>query len=185
MAATVLAPSPLRGILHVIHGHGGGTEHHARALIDATRTRYRHHLAIAIGRDAGKVTRFIQRLEAKRLVINDIDRRDRRLSIIRPTAKGRTLAENLASVLGNSRKDLFASIPESDAHRVGHVLRQLYQNAVPIDQVHRKSSRGPYKEQVPELLAVSLPNGSREKATETFRQARTRVIDPHQEFALK
>src|SRR5207344_661719 len=39
----------LRGVLHVIHGHGGGTEHHARALIDASRTRYRHHLAIAVG----------------------------------------------------------------------------------------------------------------------------------------
>ena len=40
---------PIRGVLHVIHGHGGGTEHHARALIDASRTRYRHHLAIAVG----------------------------------------------------------------------------------------------------------------------------------------
>src|SRR5262245_40273308 len=49
MPSTVTAPSPLRGVLHVIHGHGGGTEHHARALIDASRTRYRHHLAIAIG----------------------------------------------------------------------------------------------------------------------------------------
>jgi glycosyltransferase involved in cell wall biosynthesis len=37
------------GVLHVIHGHGGGTEHHARALIDASRGRYRHHLAIAVG----------------------------------------------------------------------------------------------------------------------------------------
>jgi glycosyltransferase involved in cell wall biosynthesis len=40
---------PLHGVLHVIHGHGGGTEHHARALIDASRDRYRHHLAIAVG----------------------------------------------------------------------------------------------------------------------------------------
>ena len=39
----------LRRVLHVIHGHGGGTEHHARALIDASRTRFRHHLAIAVG----------------------------------------------------------------------------------------------------------------------------------------
>ncbi len=43
------ARSSLRGVLHVIHGHGGGTEHHARALIDASRDRYRHHLAIAVG----------------------------------------------------------------------------------------------------------------------------------------
>jgi len=40
---------PPHGVLHVIHGHGGGTEHHARALIDASRDRYRHHLAIAVG----------------------------------------------------------------------------------------------------------------------------------------
>lgn len=38
-----------RGVLHVIHGHGGGTEHHVRALIDASRQRYRHYLAIAVG----------------------------------------------------------------------------------------------------------------------------------------
>ncbi|HZQ60327.1 MAG TPA: glycosyltransferase [Casimicrobiaceae bacterium] len=37
-----------RGILHVIHGHGGGTEHHVRALIDASRTQYRHYLVVAL-----------------------------------------------------------------------------------------------------------------------------------------
>ena len=37
------------GVLHVIHGHGGGTEHHVRALIEASRTRHRHYLAIATG----------------------------------------------------------------------------------------------------------------------------------------
>ena len=42
-----LASRPARGVLHVIHGHGGGTEHHARALIDASRAGWRHHLAIA------------------------------------------------------------------------------------------------------------------------------------------
>lgn len=44
-----VAIGPARGVLHVIHGHGGGTEHHARALIDASRARYRHYLAIAVG----------------------------------------------------------------------------------------------------------------------------------------
>ena len=42
------ATGPAYGVLHVIHGHGGGTEHHARALIDASRARYRHYLVIAI-----------------------------------------------------------------------------------------------------------------------------------------
>ncbi len=40
---------PARGVLHLIHGHGGGTEHHVRALIDASRSHYRHYLAIAVG----------------------------------------------------------------------------------------------------------------------------------------
>jgi len=39
----------LPGVLHLAHGHGGGTEHHVRALIDASRTACRHHLAFAIG----------------------------------------------------------------------------------------------------------------------------------------
>ena len=49
MSDAPLATSQPNGVLHVIHGHGGGTEHHARALIDASRDRYRHHLAIAVG----------------------------------------------------------------------------------------------------------------------------------------
>jgi len=44
----------LHGVMHVIHDHGGGTEHHARFLIDSTRTRYRHYLAFALG-DAWRV----------------------------------------------------------------------------------------------------------------------------------
>jgi GT2 family glycosyltransferase/glycosyltransferase involved in cell wall biosynthesis len=42
------------GVLHVIHDHGGGTETHVRALIDASRRRWRHYLAIAVG-DAWQV----------------------------------------------------------------------------------------------------------------------------------
>lgn len=39
---------PLPGLLHVIHGHGGGTEYHVRALIAAS-SAFRHYLLIAIG----------------------------------------------------------------------------------------------------------------------------------------
>ncbi len=38
--------SPRTGVLHVIHGMGGGTERHVRTLIDATRADFRHFLAI-------------------------------------------------------------------------------------------------------------------------------------------
>ena len=46
--------SGARGVLHVIHDHGGGTETHVRALIEASRDRWRHYLAIAVG-DAWQV----------------------------------------------------------------------------------------------------------------------------------
>ena len=45
---------PAGAVLHLIHDHGGGTEHHVRALIETSRSRYRHYLAIAVG-DAWQV----------------------------------------------------------------------------------------------------------------------------------
>jgi GT2 family glycosyltransferase/glycosyltransferase involved in cell wall biosynthesis len=41
--------SPGRGVLHVLHHHGGGTEAHVRALVARSRDRWRHYLAIAVG----------------------------------------------------------------------------------------------------------------------------------------
>jgi len=41
--------NPLPGLLHVIHGHGGGTEYHVRALIAASSSSFHHYLLIAIG----------------------------------------------------------------------------------------------------------------------------------------
>lgn len=38
-----------RAVLHVVHGHGGGTEHHVRSLIGTLRARHRHLLARATG----------------------------------------------------------------------------------------------------------------------------------------
>jgi GT2 family glycosyltransferase/glycosyltransferase involved in cell wall biosynthesis len=43
------ARTPARGVLHVIHHHGGGTETHVRALIAASAGRWRHHLVVAVG----------------------------------------------------------------------------------------------------------------------------------------
>jgi len=39
------------GILHILHGHGGGTEYHVRALIAASQDSFRHYLLIAVGDD--------------------------------------------------------------------------------------------------------------------------------------
>jgi DNA-binding MarR family transcriptional regulator len=89
-------------------------------------------LAAALGRDKGKITRFIDRLESSRLLTRDIDQRDRRVSILKPTAKGKRIARNLASIFDNIRKELFLGMLESDVRRLGKTLPQLHKNAIRI-----------------------------------------------------
>ncbi len=48
LAQQAVVQTPSRGVLHVIHYHGGGTETHVRALIAGSRDRWRHYLAIAV-----------------------------------------------------------------------------------------------------------------------------------------
>ena len=40
---------PRHAVLHLLHGHGGGTEYHVRALISASSGLFRHYLLIAVG----------------------------------------------------------------------------------------------------------------------------------------
>ena len=46
-----VATGPQPGVLHVVHGHGGGTEYHVRALIAASSGVFRHYLLIAVGNE--------------------------------------------------------------------------------------------------------------------------------------
>src|SRR5208282_490753 len=85
-------------------------------------------LAIVVGRDKGKITRFIGRLEAKGLIMRDTLERDRRISVIRPTGKGKQVARALASVFDNIRKELFVGILKNDVSRMGKMLPQLHNN---------------------------------------------------------
>lgn len=94
-------------------------------------------LAIALGRDKGKITRFVDRLESSRLITRDIDRRDRRFSILKPTARGKQVARALASVFDSIRKELFVGILESDVRRLGKMLPQLHKNAVHVGSRHK------------------------------------------------
>jgi GT2 family glycosyltransferase/glycosyltransferase involved in cell wall biosynthesis len=67
---------PLPGLLHVIHGHGGGTEYHVRALMAASSSAFHHYLLIAIGDEwqleehaQGKIRSYdFQRLPGERWV---------------------------------------------------------------------------------------------------------------------
>ena len=96
-------------------------------------------LAVALGRDKGKITRYIDSLESRRLLVREIDQRDRRFSILKPTAMGKRVAQELALVFDNIRKELFAGILESDLRRLSHTLPRLHKNAVQIGTRRRKS----------------------------------------------
>jgi MarR family transcriptional regulator, transcriptional regulator for hemolysin len=96
-------------------------------------------LAVVLGRDKGKITRFVDRLETSRLVTRDIDRRDKRISVIKPTGRGKQIARDLACVFDNIRNELFAGIPESDVRRLGQMLPRLNKNAVRIGSRRHKS----------------------------------------------
>ena len=98
-------------------------------------------LAIALGRDKGKITRFVDRLESSRLLTRDIDPCDGRFSILNPTAKGKQVARSLASVFGSIRKELFVGILGSDVLRLGKMLSQLHKNAVHIGSRHECDAR--------------------------------------------
>jgi DNA-binding MarR family transcriptional regulator len=69
-------------------------------------------LAVARGRDKGKMTRYIDSLQSRRLLVREINQRDRCSSILKPTAKGKRAAQELTSVFDDIRKELFAGILE-------------------------------------------------------------------------
>jgi DNA-binding MarR family transcriptional regulator len=97
------------------------------------------HLSVALGRDKGKISRFVDRLETRRLLTRHIDRRDRRVSLLRPTAKGKRVARDLASVFGTIRKELFVGVREIDVLRLNRMLPQLYKNAIRIGSRPKRS----------------------------------------------
>jgi len=89
-------------------------------------------LAVSLGRDKGMITRFIDRLERSRLIARDINQRDRRFADLKPTAKGKRVARDLAAVFYEVRKELFVGISESDIERLSNMLARLHKNSADI-----------------------------------------------------
>ena len=93
-------------------------------------------LALTLARDKGMITRFIDRLEASKLVKRQINPRDRRFSIIRPTAKGKFLARRITTTFELVLHDLFIAVPDSDIKQLSGLLPQLCRNALLIGSKH-------------------------------------------------
>src|SRR5689334_12472013 len=104
-------------------------------------------LALILARDKGKITRFVDRLEAAELVKRSVNPRDRRYSVIKATPKGKRLAERIASTFERIRRELFVSVLDCDIQRLSKVLPQLHRNALGIG-TKRSISEGRQKRRI-------------------------------------
>ncbi len=86
-------------------------------------------LAQVMGRDKGKITRFIDRLEAGGFVRRESDPGDHRLLIIKLTARARRAVPRLKIIFDQVREQFFAGIQSDDLGRLSSVLSQLQENA--------------------------------------------------------
>jgi DNA-binding MarR family transcriptional regulator len=85
-------------------------------------------LAHAIGRDKGKVTRFIQRLVARGLLKREVKQQDRRVTLLRPTGCGRAIAPELKLIFAEIRERFFKGILAKDIERVARLLTIMLTN---------------------------------------------------------
>lgn len=97
-------------------------------------------LAEAMGRDKGKITRFIARLEAGGFLRRVSDPRDHRLLIIKPTRRAQRAVPRLKKTFEQVREEFLTGIPSDDLNRLGSVLLAMYENAGRLYQ-----GRGPHR----------------------------------------
>jgi DNA-binding MarR family transcriptional regulator len=86
-------------------------------------------LAMAMGRDKGKITRFVHRLEARRFLTRNCNPTDHRLLIIKATRRGVRMAPRLRMIFEKLREQFFEAILTEDIDQLGYVLAQVYENA--------------------------------------------------------
>ena len=86
-------------------------------------------LANAMSRDQGKITRFLDRLEAGSFLSRRSDPRDQRSLVIQATRRGRRVTPQLKSMFEEVRKQLFAGFLASDIDLLRSMLSRLYGHA--------------------------------------------------------
>jgi MarR family transcriptional regulator, transcriptional regulator for hemolysin len=86
-------------------------------------------LAKAMGRDKGKITRFVDRLEEGGFITRRSDPRDHRLLIIKATNKGRRVVPQLRLRFEKVRSQFFEGVLNVDIDKLETLLSQLHANA--------------------------------------------------------
>jgi DNA-binding MarR family transcriptional regulator len=93
-------------------------------------------LAKTMGRDKGKITRFLDRLETSGFLTRKSDPRDHRLLIIKATNRGRRVVPLLKMRFEEVRGQFFEGVLNIDIDKLETVLSQLHANAERLCEVN-------------------------------------------------
>jgi DNA-binding MarR family transcriptional regulator len=85
-------------------------------------------VAADVGTDTAGITRLLDRLEAKRLIVREPDPADRRSLIIRLTDDGQELAPELGRIFAGVERDLTAAHSAADISRAQTIMTRLLEN---------------------------------------------------------
>jgi MarR family transcriptional regulator for hemolysin len=109
----------------------GMTAQEAAVLVHCAEERETSagRLAKAMGRDKGKITRFVDRLEEGGFITRRIDPQDHRLQIIKATSRGRRVVPQLKIRFEEVRSQFFEGVLNIDIDKLETVLSQLHANA--------------------------------------------------------
>jgi len=98
-------------------------------------------LARIMGRDKGKITRFVDKLEENGFLDRKNDPHDRRLLVIQATSKGRRVAPQLRLRFEEVRSQFFHGVLNIDIGKLESVLAQLHANAERLCEEKFKAER--------------------------------------------
>src|SRR5271155_971922 len=109
----------------------GMTAQEAAVLVHCAEERETSagRLAKAMGRDKGKITRFVDRLEEGGFITRRSDPQDHRLLIIKATGRGRRVVPQLKMRFEEVRSQFFEGVLNIDIDKLETVLMQLHANA--------------------------------------------------------
>jgi DNA-binding MarR family transcriptional regulator len=89
-------------------------------------------LAAALGRDKGKITRVVDRLERDSFVTRVASTVDRRKSFLKPTKRAQTIAPSLRVLFSCIHRELFAEMNDRDLQKLTQTLVRLRKNATSL-----------------------------------------------------
>lgn len=89
-------------------------------------------IACKVGKDKASITRLVDGLEKRNLVVRISDKNDRRNKLIYLTKEGKRVKEQLIDVAVNTLDELQQGIEAADLENCKNVLRQVFKNCLQV-----------------------------------------------------